>query len=495
MNYLVVDIGSSNGKIYLASLSGQKRFLMEEIDRFTTERSFFEGHLSTNIFALFDRICSVIKDLVRQGIVIDALGIDSWCCDYSIIDGGDGSVSMPVFYRDQRTDGILPEVYRMMEQREIYARTTQREIDNSTLCQLLAYQKEFPDGLKGDKKILFIGDLLMYLFTGRLCSEISVASYSQLFNMHRQDWETAMFEAFEIPVSIAPPVVRPGTLLGPVKPALAHYLGADSFGVVAPAVHDTASAAAAVPHQPGEKWAFLATGSWFLMSMALEQPADLDKSYQYQLSNTGMGFGKTLLKKNITAMWLVQECKRQWDDMGLSFTYPELAALAEAAAPFAGFVDTEDPRFAHPEKMATEICRYLSESGRSAAETEIGKIVRIIYESIVEQSVRALKMLEDTTGTDITVLYVIGGAARIALLNQMLADALGIKIKIGPYEATAVGNALFQAYGMGQIKTEQEINQIVRESFPGAEFNPRPDCGWQQYLEAIDQQQKEREAG
>ena len=266
MQHLVIDLGSSNGKIYLVHLDANKKIMFNEVERFQVERLFFRGHVCTNLPAIYDKICNTIVQLIRKGASIDTLGIDSWCSDYGIIDKAEGTVSIPVFYRDHRTDGVPSEIEHIMDYKEIYWLTTQRKIPDSTLCQLIAYKKEYPKGLEGDKKLLFLGDLLMYLFTGNLCSEISVASYSQMFSIKNECWEDEILNKFGIPKEICPPVAKPGTILGEIQKPLADFLGVKNVKVVVPAVHDTASAAVAVPAKPGEKWAFLATGiqAWHL---------------------------------------------------------------------------------------------------------------------------------------------------------------------------------------------------------------------------------------
>lgn len=476
MRYLVIDLGSSNGKIYLARYSDDKKMEMEEIDRFPMNRSQIQGHIATNVFYIYDRILGVLKQLIRKGIKVQAMGIDSWCSDFSIVDMDSGAITLPVFYRDPWTDGYEEKVEKILDYENIYQLTSQRRIPNSTLCQLLAYKEEYPRGLEGNKRILFLGDLLMYLFTGNLCSEVSVASYSQLYSMKKESWEDQIFRIFDIPKTIQPPVARPGTVLGSVRSAVLKEAGAEDIKVVAPAVHDTASAAVAVAARKGENWAFLATGSWFLMSMETEQVENLEKSCRYQLSNTGLAFGKVLLKKNITAMWLVQECKRQWDGMGYNFSYPELAEHAEE---FYAGIDTEYEGFNHPEDMVGEIRKFLNDTGQKVPKAEeIGQIMRIIYESIAFQSCRALKMLEDTRGQKTEVLYVIGGASRIRLLNQFLADVTGLPVRIGPSEASAMGNALLQAYGMGQIGSEEEVRKVAGNSWKEEEYLPREHGKW-----------------
>lgn len=162
--------------------------------------------------------------------------------------------------------------------------------------------------------------------------------------------------------------------------------------------------------------------------------------------------------------------------------------MAGQAEGFTAMVDTEYEGFRHPENMADEICAYLRKTGQYAPRPEdAGKIVRIIYESIALQSVRALKMLEDTTGKKVDVLYIVGGANRIEILNQYIADAAGICVRTGPSEASAVGNALLQAYAMGETASLKEMREIAGNSFGTEEYRPVNTQKWQrQYKKYVE---------
>ena len=120
MNYLVVDVGSSSVKICLAELTEGRVFQMKDIYRLPMTRSFINGHLSTNVFLIYDCICWVLGNLVKENVRIDSLGIDSWCSDFCLMDLDTGSVLPPVFYRDKRTDGYMNKVEEKMSYREIY---------------------------------------------------------------------------------------------------------------------------------------------------------------------------------------------------------------------------------------------------------------------------------------------------------------------------------------------------------------------------------------
>ena len=55
----------------------------------------------------------------------------------------------------------------------------------------------------------------------------------------------------------------------------------------------------------------------------------------------------------------------------------------------------------------------------------------------------------------------------------MTADVTGIPVIAGPAEATAIGNILTQAYAKGDIKSQEEITQIVRSSFDTKTYQPQ----------------------
>jgi rhamnulokinase len=64
-------------------------------------------------------------------------------------------------------------------------------------------------------------------------------------------------------------------------------------------------------------------------------------------------------------------------------------------------------------------------------------------------------------------------------LCQFTANATGLPVIAGPMEATAVGNLLVQAMGLGLISSLDELRTIVRESFPLKRYEPKDGPQWQ----------------
>ena len=479
--HLAVDLGSSNGKIMLMELTEDKKGKLEEIHRFVTPRTYIQGHLSTDIYGIYNEIIEALRILKKENIRIDSMGVDSWSSDFGIVNAYGVPEGLPVFYRDKRTLGMEQYISEKISYKDLYPLTTQRKIPESSLGQLLAIEREHPGSLGDGRKILFLGDLLMYLFSGRICTEFTVASYSQLFSMKKQEWEKRVFQLFGLPESLMTPIVHPGEILGRMDNEQARYYGIDPVKIIAPAVHDTASAVAAVPvaeSSAGEEktWAFLSTGTWFLAGMETDVPKNLNACYRYNMSNTGLAFHKNMVKRNICAMWLIQECKRIWDKNGLRYEYAQIAAMAEKSAPFLAMLNTEDESFFHPEDMPNAISDFLVKTGQTKVRPDdVGQIARIIYESVAFQCAYSLRALEEISGRQIEYVYIVGGAGRIDFLNRLIATASQKKLITGPREASALGNALLQAYGCNEITSLQELRDVVMRTESSRTYQPE---GW-----------------
>lgn len=477
--HMAVDLGSSSTKMLIGEIGGDCKVRIQEVGSFPTPRIWYNNHVCINVYHVLNQIGENLRRLGSEGIYPDSFGADSWSSDFGIINPQGELVGLPVFYRDWRTAGMPEEVEKVISYRELYQFTTQRRMQDSTLCQLLALKKEKPELLESGNKILFLGDILMQFFSGRICSEITLASYSQLYSMEHMNWENHVMDMFGIPRSICPEVVHPCAQLGQLNPKMASGLGINRFEVIAPAAHDTSSAVAAIPVESGKKWGFISTGSWYLVGMELEKPVNLEMCYHYNCSNTGLAFGKTMLKRNVAAMWILQECMRSWKRRGINYSYPEIHALAEKAEPFYGMIDTDADDFYNPEDMCLAICRFLERTGqKSVRPDDVGQITRMVDEGIAFKCAYAINCLEKITGQNLDVIYVVGGGSAATVLNAMIADACNKEIVTGPKEATSIGNCLLQACGCGEIASCEELRQIVANSTEKRSYCPVSHNGW-----------------
>jgi rhamnulokinase len=397
----------------------------------------------------------------RRKLAVNGIGVDTWGVDYGLIGRDGGLVDCPRCYRDERTNGVPEKLFDVVPRSEVFARTGIQIMAINTLYQLYSMRLAGSPALQSADKLLFMPDLFLYWLTGETRNEVSIASTSQFYDPKARRFDTEMLERLGIPSRILPELIEPGQRLGTLLPRLGKATGLDAVPVYATTSHDTASAVAAVPAQ-GDDWCYVSSGTWSLMGVELQEPVVNRKSAALNFTNEAGFGGTTRLLKNIAGLWLLQECRRDWASKGESFSYAELAKLAEEAGPAAAIVDPDD--FLQPGDMPRRIVEWCQAHSLKAPQTK-GEICRVILESLATRYRQVLDGLEELIGRKIRTIHIVGGGSRNALLNRLVAAATGRRVIAGPVEATAAGNVLVQAIGAGEVKDLAAAREIVRRSF------------------------------
>jgi len=479
--YLAFDLGAESGRAILGWLEG-KRLRLQDVHRFPTSSVRLGDHLFWDVLRLWSEVkhglglaASLAGDSLRS------LGIDTWGVDFGLLAADDTLIGNPYHYRDQRTAGMLERAFALLPKAEIYAQTGIQLMQINSLYQLLAMAQAGHPALSIARTFLNMPDLFDFFLTGRRASEFTIATTTQCYNPREGTWAWDVLEALGIPTHLFGEIVQPGTILGSLRPSLADELGLSRLAVVASAGHDTASAVAAAPADASDS-VYLSSGTWSLMGVELDKPLISPESLAANMTNEGGVAGKTRFLKNIAGLWLVQECRRKWAQAGKIDDYDELVRMAAASPAFVSFVDPGDPRFLSPEDMPAAIQSYCRETGQSLPSGK-GALVRCALESLALEYRRVLATIEGLTAKTYPVIHIIGGGSQNRLLNQLTADAAGRTVVAGPVEATAIGNLLVQAIGMGEIGSLAEARAIVRDSFQVETYEPKDVAAWDEACE------------
>ena len=482
-NFLAFDIGATSGRAVLVSLMNGK-FEMRELHRFPNNLLELHGKYYWNIYNLYEELKKSLSLCAREDIPVDSIGIDTWGVDFGYLASDGSLLGLPRAYRDPYTEGALEEYFRLVPREEVYRLTGIQFMNFNSLFQLFRARKEDFAPLKNAEEILFIPDLLSYLLTGKKVCEYTDASTSQLLNPVTKQFEPSLLEAAGVSPSIVRQVVMPGTLVGELTDALAEETGIGKIPVIAVAGHDTASAVAAVPARD-EHFAYLSSGTWSLMGIETEEPIITEESYKNNFTNEGGIEGTTRFLKNITGMWLLEQCRKEWEKAGRAYAYSEIVELAGQAVPFVRFVD---PRFANPTCMTKAIAGYCEETGQPVPETD-ADFIRCIFESLALRYNEVIRMLKGMAPFLIDRLHVIGGGSKNNLLNQFTANAIGMPVIAGPSEATAIGNGMVQARSAGIVSTRWEMRQLIADSIQTETFLPQDETVWKdvydRYLQVV----------
>jgi rhamnulokinase len=269
----------------------------------------------------------------------------------------------------------------------------------------------------------------------------------------------------------------PGERIGSLSADIQDECKVGGIPVVAVAGHDTGSAVAAVP-ATDERFAYLSSGTWSLMGIEVKEPLINEQTCELNFTNEGGVEGTTRLLKNITGMWLLEQCRKEWEAAGKQYTYPEIVAMSDSAAAFQSLVDPDHASFANPASMTKAIGDYCRASGQAVPERP-AELIRCIFKSLALKYRFVLNSLQQLAPFPIEKLHVIGGGSQNRLLNQMTANATGIPVVAGPSEATAIGNAMMQAKGLGVVRSLWEMREIIRNSVTPTVYLPQDTTVWE----------------
>lgn len=478
--FFAFDVGATNGCSVLGTLSNGK-LEIEELSRFSNKMIRVHNRFYWDIFALYEELKSGLKKVSILNIPLNSIGIDTWGVDFVYL-GEDGSfLNQPRAYRDPYTDGIPEEYFKIISKKEVYNLTGIQIMNFNTLFQLFAAQQEEYAAFKTAKSILFLPDALSYMLTGNQVCEYTIASTSQMLNPRTKQFEEKLFEALEISPSIMPPVVMPGDRIGYVEDAILTECSIDRTAVLAVAGHDTASAVAAVPADD-ENFAYLSSGTWSLMGIEVKEPIISDESYKMNFTNEGGVDGTTRFLKNITGMWLLEQCRKEWKEQGKSYSYPQIIKMSDAVEGFQSLIDPDHDSFANPEKMTEAIVAFCKDTNQKYPETD-AEFIRCIFDSLALKYKHELNNLQKIAPFKIKKLHIIGGGSQNELLNQATADSIGLPVIAGPSEATAIGNIMIQAKGLGFVNSLQEMRSIIKNSIILDVYMPKDTQLWEKSYE------------
>lgn len=484
--FLAFDIGATSGRAVLSTLMNGK-FEMREIHRFPNNLLELHGKYYWDVYHLYNELKKSLSICGSQQTELDSIGIDTWGVDFGCLAEDGSLLGLPRAYRDPYTEGAPEEFFKLIPREEVYRLTGIQIMNFNSLFQLFRGQQEDFAPLVHAEEILFMPDLLSYLLTGNRVCEYTDASTSQLLNPVTKQFEASLLAAAGVSPSIVRPVVMPGTVVGELTDAIVRETGIGKVPVIAVAGHDTASAVAAVPALD-QQFAYLSSGTWSLMGIETEQPIITTESYENNFTNEGGIEGTTRFLKNITGMWLLEQCRKEWERAGRTYSYPEIVQMAEQAVPFRCFVNPDDPCFANPESMSEAIANYCKETGQTVPVTD-AEFIRCIFESLALRYNEVIQMLIKMAPFPITRLHVIGGGSKNRMLNQFTANAIGMPIVAGPSEATAIGNSMIQARSAGIVSNRWEMRELIAASIQTETFEPQDEATWkkvyEQYLQIV----------
>lgn len=313
-------------------------------------------------------------------------------------------------------------------------------------------------------RLLFgtVDSWLLWQLTGRRvhATDVTNASRTLLFDLHRLNWSPEMLRLFRIPEAMLPTVRSCsevyGSIEGDVQPA-----GAPIAGV---AGDQHAALFGQACFAPGMAKNTYGTGCFLLMNTGRQ----VVRSQNNLLTTLAWKIGRSV-DYALEGSVFVGGAVIQWlrDELQLVRTVQELDTLVASVRDAAGVFIV--PAFAglgapHWDPYARGVAVGLTRG------TNRAHFCRAAIESIAFQSADLIGCMERDSGLRLQELRVDGGAARSAPLLQFQADLLGTRVvRPANVETTALGAAYLAGLGVGFWGSREEL---AREQDPATVFNP-----------------------
>lgn len=463
---LAFDYGASSGRAILFRHDGDE-ITAEEIYRFDNVPVRKNGTLYWDFAALTGALSEGISIATAKG-GFDSIGIDTWGVDFGLLDENGELIDSPVHYRDDRTDNVPDEVFKVVPKDELYRLTGVQIQQYNTIFQLYYVKNHCRELYARAKKMLLMPDLLAYFLTGKTAAERTIASTTGLTDAVTKDWSDELIARLGFERSLFPDIIESGESYGVLKKEIAERYGIPQVPVIAVCCHDTASAIFSVP--AGGHPLYLSCGTWSLLGTLTDSPVVTPESFAANFTNE-TGYDKTTrYLKNIMGLWIINECRREWSK-ARKLSFSEIVQVAKSVGENKYLIDVDDDVFLKPDDMPEKIRAYCSEKYGSAP-SSVGEIARCVYESLCLKYSRTIAEVSRASGRAYDTFYVVGGGCKAEYLCQMIASRCGIKVSAGPVEATAIGNALVQFIALGVEKNDDELKKRIADNFDIKVYEP-----------------------
>ncbi len=509
--HLAIDLGAESGRLIVGVLSGPsglRHLEIAEVHRFDNVplRQLGESHWDFESLKreIFIGMKATAAWCLARSLPLASVGVDSWGVDYALL-GPDGYLlAAPRTYRDARHAAGLAALDLALDRPARFALSGVAPSTINTLAQLRARADAGDPDLARCSHIAMIADLIHHLLSGELASETCLASTTEMLDAARGTWSVplAALSASGAGAAIIAkllPVRPPGTVLGPLRFDVATRTRVgQQCQVVLPAALDTACAVAAVPavSAPGNStWAFISSGTCSLIGVESAAAALSAKALKAGLTNERAAAAAEThtfrTQHNLVGLFVLAELRRDLRQRGKNYSYDQLIQLATATMAAKGdavtAIDVSAPQLAVPGDAVEKIIALAqspagirkAKPGPKTTQPLIsshlhppGELVLSVLKGLAAEYARSISLISSVTARPISAIHIVGGGSKNDLLCQLTADATGLSVFAGPAEATAIGNILIQALGLGRVASHADLRAIVGRSFPPRTFTP-----------------------
>ena len=379
-----------------------------------------------------------------------------------------------LIWADQRATAQVERVAERIDPREVYRITGHRLSPSYSAAKMLWLRDAEPAAYAEAAAFLQAKDFLVARLTGVFATDPSDASGANLYSLEGGDWADELVEAFDIPRDKLPAIHPSTAVVGEVRPAAAVATGLRAGTPVVIGGGDGACAATgAGVFRPGVAYNYIGSSSW--IGVATEEPVLDPRMRTFTWAHLVPGlFTPTGIMQaaGSSYQWARDQLAREEKDSAerLGLSAYELMNLQAQRSPlgargllFLPYLLGERSPHWNPRARGAFIgltMRHTHDDLMRAVLEGITYNLRVILEALAGQ------------GAGIEALRVIGGGARGAVWNGIMADVFGLPVQRLSLleEATSLGAAVAGGIGVGLWPDFAQVDRMI-----GVESTTHPD--------------------
>ncbi len=434
-------------------------------------------------------IKAVAATSIREGMVLyDSGGREIWACPNT----------------DGRAGAEAAELVRSGLAQEIYERSGDW-VSITAPPRFRWIARHRPDVFASIAHVGMIGDWILNRLSGAFVTDPSLGCSSAMFDLARRDWSDRIVEICGLDRSVLPPVVDPGSVVGEVTDTAAAITGLRSGTPVVVGGGDTQLALLGLGvTEPGR---FTIVGGSFWQHTAMTDEPSIDPEGRLRSAChtepgrwmiEGIGFYSGLVMRWFRDAFCeleVAEAEHQRADV-----YDLLERKAATRSPGSGGVVGLFSNLMQADHWVHASPGFVGFDVEDPARSGRIECFRAIEESAAYVSRGHLEIMEAISGVEAREAVLGGGAARGELWPQIVADTLGLPVKIPVIkESTALGAALYAGVGAGLFDdaaaVARDLVRFERTCEPQLEAQSAYDRLYRQWAELYPRWLEVSEAG
>lgn len=467
-----VDLGATSGRVMVGTWTKQ-RLELNEIHRFPNQFSSLDAHDYWDLPYLWNEVRTGLQAAAAslpRGAALASVGVDTWGVDY-VLTNEAGRIVFPTHaYRDARTQAGLAKLKNTRAAlARLYAATGIPALFYNSSLQLAETIESCPSIADLATRCLLLPDYFNFLLSGKMANGHSIASTTQLLDVHRAEWSREALDYFRVPPTWFTPPIPSGQKLGRVR----GLNGLERTQVIAVPGHDTTCAYDAMPASPEGSDIFLSSGTWSLVGFENDQPLLGPEALAARVANDQTGRGGYRPLVNVIGLWLLEGTLK--DFASRPQNPAQWNALIRSAAKLpqpTRLLDVSDPAFANPRSMKAAIDAHLKKA-RARAPRDLPGYVRLICDSLGRGHAEAIRTFERLSGRSFKRILMVGGGAKNRLLYQATADASGLPVRSFALEGSALGNIASQLITLGAVRDLAEFRARLTKQVEATTYQPR----------------------